>query len=363
MPATGRDEGSTWSVRRVRASWASVLLALLTVVAVLVARAIFMEASQPIGWVAAALTVALVISPLIDFAHRWMPRALAIIITLVIGLAVVGSVGVAAFIEIQDQLTHLRDELPAAAAELEAGQGPDGVLAQIGLESLVQDVVDQTAERIAPAPTVDDATGTVPAFFVSGVLVIFFLIWGPSMFDGLIRQISDDDRRRWFTDWALTSVAAAQRYIVAALGMALVIGLIGGGLAWWADLPTPFVLGVVLGVSSLVPYVGVLFGATPFLLLAAGSEPFSTAVALFVALVAVQAGATVVLRRWIEPRSLRVGPAVLAVTALIGSDIYGTGGALVAAVAGVVAVALIDHLGPLGPDQIEPAAQPTPAQT
>lgn len=360
MPATSRLEGSSWSVRRVRASWASVLLALLTIVAVLVARSIFMEASQPIGWVAAAVTVALVIAPLIDFANRWMPRALAIIITLVVGLALVGSVGVAAFVEIQDQLTQLQEELPAAAAELETGQGPDGVFAQIGFESLVQDVVDQTAERIAPTPTVDDATGTVPAFFVSGVLVIFFLIWGPSMFDGLIRQISDEERREWITDWVLSSVGAAQSYIVSALGVALAIGIIGGVLAWWADLPTPFVLGVVLGVSSLVPYIGVLFGGTPFLLLAAGFEPLPVTLVLFVALIGVQALATMVLRRWIEPRSLRVGPAVVAVTALIGSDVYGTGGALVAVVAGIVAVSLIDHIGGA---QAETTPSPLPAHS
>lgn len=358
MPATGRFDRPAWTVRRVRASWASVLLALLTVVAVLVARSIFMAASQPIGWVAAAITVALVIAPLIEFADRWMPRAIAILITLVAIVGLVGSVGVAAFVEIQSQLTQLRDELPAAAAELEGGQGPDGVLAQIGLESLVQDVVDQTAERIAPTPTVDDATGTVPAFFVSGVLVIFFLIWGPSMFEGLTRQISDDDRRRWFAAWAINAVAAAQSYVVSALGMALVVGVIGGGLAWWAGLPTPFVLGVVLGASSLVPYVGVLFGAMPFLLLAAGFEPLGVVLALVATLIAVQAGATVVLRRWVEPRSLRVGPAVLVVAALIGSDVYGTGGALVAAVAAIVAVSLIDRATEMGDPpkvEVEPA--------
>ncbi len=343
MPTTGRSDAPVWTVRRVRASWSSVGLVLATVVAVLVARAIFVAASQPIGWAVAALTVAVVISPLIELADRVMPRAIAIILTFVFGLSLIASVGVASVMEAQNQLNELSEQLPAAAGEIEASQGPDGMFAQVGLESLVQDLVDQMTERVSPTPTVEDAVGTVPAFFVSGVLAIFFLVWGPSMFDGLARQITDPERQRLFTEWVTAAVVATQRYIMGTVAMAVVVGTIGGGLAWWADLPTPMVLGVVLGAASLVPYVGVLFGAAPMLLLAAGFEDVATTAALFVALVGLQAAATFALRRLVEHRSLRVGPAVIVVAALIGSDAYGIGGALVATVAAIVVVALIDQ--------------------
>jgi predicted PurR-regulated permease PerM len=355
MPPPGRLDAPDWTVRRVRASWSSVLLAIAAVVAVLVARGIFVAASQPIGWVAAAAAVAVVISPVVDLQARWIPRVAAILLTLVVGVALVASVGVASVMEVQDQLGQLRESLPAAAAELEAGQGPDGMFRQLGAESLVQDLVDQMTERVSPSPTVDDAAGTAPAFFVSGVLVIFLLIWGQNLFDGLVRQVSDHDRREWFATWATESLAVAQRYIARSIALAVVVGAIGAGLAWWAGMATPLVLGVVLAVASLIPYVGIVFGAVPMLLLSAGFEPLTVTIVLGLALLALQGAATVVMRRLVEARSLRVGPAIIVIAALIGSDVYGTGGALVAVVAAIVAVALIEHAA----DELGPATAPT----
>lgn len=340
MPATGRPDTEGWTARRVRASWSSVLLAIAAIVAVLLAQGVFIAASQPIGWVVAAASVALILSPVVEVQARWMPRVVAILATLIFGVALVASVGVALVLEIQDQLGDLQETLPAAAAELEENQGPDGVFRQIGLEGLVQDLVDQSTERIAPDP-IDGAVGTVPAFVVSGVLVVFFLIWGRSMFEGLCQQISDDDRREWFAAWAARTAGLTQRYVVLALVLAAGVTVVGAAVAWFVDLPTPFVLGAVLGGASVVPYVGVLFGATPMLMLSAAFEPATTTLALAAFAIAVQAGVTVVTRTVVEARTLRVGPAVIVIAALIGSDVYGIGGALVAIVAGVLVMAAV----------------------
>lgn len=343
MPVPGRLTAPDWTVQRVRASWSSVMLALIAIVAVVVATGVFVAASQPLGWIVAAASVALVLSPVVEIQARWMPRVVAILTTLVIGVSLVASVGVAMVLSTQDQLGQLSEDLPAAAAELEAGQGPDGMFRQIELESLVQDLVDQASRRVSPRPTVDDATGTAPAFFVSGVLVIFFLVWGRRMFDGAVRQISDSERREWFTRWVLSAAVLTERYIAGALVTALAVGTAGGGLAWWANLPTPMVLGVVLGAASVLPYVGVVFGGVPMLLLSAGSEPMTTTVLVAVGIVIVQVAASVFTRLVVEAHSLRVGPAVIVIAALIGSDVYGIGGALVSIVGGILAMALIER--------------------
>jgi putative heme transporter len=342
MPDSGRLEPQGWTARRVRASWSSVLLAIVAIVAVLVARGVFIAASQPIGWVTAAAAVALVLAPVVDLQSRWMPRVAAILTTLVAAAALVASVGVALVLEVQDQLGQLRDELPAAAAELEAGQGPDGVFRQLGLESLVQDLVDQASERVSPTPTIDDAVGTVPAFLVSGVLVVFMLVWGRTMFEGVQRQISDPERREWVAGWIEHSAQLSQQYIVGAVLVGVLVAAAGTGLAYVVDLPTPLVLGVVLGAASVIPYFGILFGAVPVLLLTAASEPHLVVIAVAAALIGLQIAATLTTRLVVEARSLRVGPAVIVVATLIGSDVYGIGGALVALVAGIVAVAMIE---------------------
>jgi predicted PurR-regulated permease PerM len=345
----------------VRASWSSILLAIVTIVGVLVARNVFLAARQPIGWVVAAAVTALVIWPIVERLDRWLPRALGIILTLVLSAAAVVGLWLAVSNEVQGQLAQLQVRLPAAASDLEERGGEDGVLAQLRFGSLVDDLVDQTSERVAPEPTLEDAAGTAPAFLVSGILVIFFLIWGPSMLAGAHRQISDDDLREDIGQIASRSAWLTQRYVMTAAAIGLVSGLIGGGLAWWVGLPTPLVLGVVLGVASVIPYVGIIFGAVPILLLAVASQSDAEVVGLALAAIALQAVSTTTLRRLSQRGVLRAGPAAIVVAALVGSDLYGLGGALVMVVVGIFAVAVIESISEEAVDGEVPAMGCEPA--
>ncbi len=343
------DPHAGWTARRVRASGLSVLLALAVVVAVLVARGVFVAARQPIGWVAAAAAVAFVLAPVVGALDRRLPRAVAIVVTLALGVGFVATVGWSLLVEVQDQLEQLADRLPAAADEIEAERGPDSVLAEIGLSDLVGDLVDQVSNRLAP-PRVDRAVGTAPAYFVSGVLVVFFLVWGRAIVEGAERQITDDVLRRRAGVLGRRAAANTQRYVVGALAIAVTVAVLGGLLAWWVELPTPLVLGVLIGAASLVPYLGVLFGGAPMLLLAAATQPGSRSWLVVLALVALQAGATGALRTLVEPRCMRVGPALLVVATLVGFDVYGAGGALVALVLAAAIAAVVDVIG--SPDPV-----------
>lgn len=342
MGSTGPSEPHPWTARRVRASGASILLALVTVVAVLLAQDLFRAATQPLGWVAAAASLALVLSPVIAVQARWMPRGLAIVTTLLVGLVGLASVGAGLFFEVQDQLGELGERLPVAAAELQEDSGEGSLVARLELGALVEDLVDQATERIAPTATIGDAVGTVPAFFVSGILVIFFLIWGGAMVEGLERQIGDPRRRERLTRGVALVARLTQRYVVGAVVIAVAVAVVGGVVAWAVGLQTPLVLGVVLGAASVLPTIGVLFGGVPLLLLSAASDPMPTTVVLAVGLVVLQVVVAVVTRRVLEQRTFHVGPAVVVVAVLVGSDLYGIGGAFVALLVGILAVAAIE---------------------
>jgi predicted PurR-regulated permease PerM len=321
-----------------------VILAIVTIVAVIVARNVFLAARQPIGWVVAAAVTALVLWPIIERLDRWLPRALGIILTLLLSAGAVIGLWLAVSNEVQGQLAQLQVRLPAAAEELEQRGGEDGVLAQLRFGSLVDDLVDQTSERVAPEPTLEDAAGTAPAFLVSGILVIFFLVWGPSMLDGAQQQISDPDLREDVGVIAARSAWLTQRYVITAGALGVVSGLIGGLLAWWAGLPTPLVLGVVLGVASVIPYGGIIFGAIPVLLLAVASQSDAEVAGLALAAIGLQAAYTIILGRLSQRGVLKAGPAAIVVAALVGSDLYGLGGALVMVVMGIFVVAVIESL-------------------
>jgi predicted PurR-regulated permease PerM len=342
MPSNGSSAPQVWTARPVRASGSSIVFAVLTVIAVFMSRELFVAASQPLGWVAGAAALALVISPVVEIQERLLPRFLAVIVTLFVGVMVIGTIGAGLVVQVQDQLSELGEQLPQAAEQLEREGGDTSVLARLRFAEIVDDLVEQTSSRLSPSPTIEDAAGTVPAFFISAVLTIFIILWARRMFDALLRQVSDEARRERIARTTTSAVRLTQRHLVGAIPLAVGVGVLAGLAAWAAGLPTPLVLGVVVAVSALVPYIGVLFGGLPILILSAALEPFPTTLLLSGTLIALQAASTATTRTVVERQSFRVGPAVVVVAAVVGSDLYGIGGALVAAVGGVVAMALIE---------------------
>ncbi len=331
-----------WSAERVRVTALSVGLATLALVGAMVARNVFVVAHRPISWVVAAAVVAALFDPVIDVLGRRIKRGPAIIVTLLaIGL-LAGSVGVGVFTDLHHQLDELQVSLPDAATRIERDESLGQVARDVRLTELVGELITRIDGRVSTSSTLQQAAGTAPAYFVSLVLVVFFWLWGRRIFDGGIAQLSGTDRRARVERRVLVALRRSQRYSLAVLAQAVVVGVVGAGLAWWADLPTPAVLGLVLAVASLIPLIGVLFGAVPLLLLSAAFASATTTMALGLALVGVELATVLVGRRLVEPHSLRVGPALIVVVGMVGADIYGLGGAVYGVLLATFGVALLD---------------------
>ena len=136
-----------------------------------------------------------------------------------------------------------------------------------------------------------------------------------------------------------------RRYIVAAIAQTVVVAA-GIGLASWAlSLPAPFVLGALAGTVGLVPTLGVLVGSLPALLLAAGLNGWRDAVIVVGAAVVLQAVEVLVVRKRVDRASVHIGPALPAIVALLGYELYGIGGAMYGAAGLVFLIAWLDVLG------------------
>jgi predicted PurR-regulated permease PerM len=209
----------------------------------------------------------------------------------------------------------------------------------------VEEVVADIGGRIAQRATLARAVGTVPAYLVNAILVVFFLVWGRRFWEGFLRQLPDDDRRDRIATAVTTSIARGRWYVLAVLAQGAVLGTVAGLVSWLLELPAPAVLGLTVAVSSLVPYIGIVLGAVPALLVAAASEPAWVTAALAAGAVLAQAAAVVLAGRVIHPRSVHVGPAPIVLAALLGAAIYGAGGAGVLVVLVIVGVAALDRRG------------------
>ena len=330
-----------WSALRLRFTALSGALIAVAFVLITAARNFFMAAHRPLGWAVASASVAVLLEPVVRWVSRWMKRGLAILLIMLTLTAVVVTVWARVFTEVSEQVDRLERTLPVAAAELEEDEDLGGIARDFRLRERVEDFVSELGERMSRRSALEGAASSTPVYFVNGILVLFFLGWGPRMRAGFLRQLSDDDQRHRFDVIISISTRLGCRYVLAMAAQAMAAGVLTGVLLWTLEVPTPAALGTVVGAMSLVPYVGMLFGCVPALLLSAAVRPgvVTWTLAAYFLLLQVAGG---LLQQRIHRVSLRVGPAATVIAVVLGAEVYGLGGAVFGALLTVFGLAALD---------------------
>jgi predicted PurR-regulated permease PerM len=315
------------------------------ILGVIVVRNVFVEAHRVIGWAVAAIVVAVLLAPVIERIDRVLPRALAVASTFVVVIAIGAGVAALYTTSLRSEADRLVEGAPNIAADLESRGDRLGDLTQ---KFHLTDRVDELAARLDEAvgtgsDTIRSAALSAPAYFVSMILTIFFLVFGPRIVTGGLDQLSPERRAR-LAPALQRGVRRSQRYVWATLAQSAAVGGAITVLAFWLDVPAPALLGLVAALAGLIPYLGVLIGSLPLLLLGLGVSPawqVGVAALIMVGVLGIEAA-------WWRPlvhrTSLYVGPAIPLIVAVLGYAVYGIGGALYSMALGVFALALVDEL-------------------
>ena len=335
-----------------------------TIVALVVARRVFVAAHRPLSWAVAATVVAVLIDPVVDHLAVRIRRVPAVALTFL----AIGAVGFGGtylvFDEVQRALERLETAAPEAAASVEQREDRLGEIARdADLVERVNSFVAVLQERVTGGDdVVRSAAGTAPTYFVSAILTIFLMTYGPQIAHAALEQDPDEARRARTALIVGAAVTRARRAIVHTVAACIALGLAAAAVAAALDLPAPYAVGVAVGVTAILPHVGVLAGSVPMLLLTVGFRSGTAALVLGVVVVAVQAFDSLVVRPHIARRSVEVGLVVPWVVALLGYSVYGIGGAAYGVVLAVFAIAVLDRLEAANvAAQASPPAAPTPS--
>jgi predicted PurR-regulated permease PerM len=179
---------------------------------------------------------------------------------------------------------------------------------------------------------------------VGAILTVFLMTYGPRMARAALEQESDLVRRARLAAIVGPAVSRSRRAAVFAIVEALWVGLAVGGVAWLLDLPAPTAVGFTAGILSLFPYVGLMLGSIPLLLLTLGFRSLLAAVVLFVVVLLLQLADSMLVRPRMATRSIHVGLLVPWVVALVGYSVYGIGGAAYAVAYALFGLAVLDRL-------------------
>ncbi len=329
--------------------------------AVAVATTTFAVASAArriLGWAVACAVVAALVAPFVSFLTHWLPRAVAVVLVLfmvgVAGVSVAGGV----LTDLDHQFDRLEREAPRAAAELERADRGGRLARDFRLQQRVNELIDRLRDPTSGLAA--EVPSRASTFFLCAILTAFFVSWGPRWSKAALKQLPDPGRQARVRDLVGKGFTRAQRYVLAAVGRAILAGLAAWVLCRLENVPGPVVMAVTVGALSVVPGFGILVGSLPALLLEAGLGTGAGTLRLAAAFLVLQIVDGIVVHRMVAPRSLTVGPAAILITLVVGFEVYGVGGAYHGAALAIFGVALLDAAGEHPPP--DPAAVAAPDQ-
>jgi predicted PurR-regulated permease PerM len=295
-------------------------------------------ASQPIGWAVACAVVAALLRPLLGFFDRHLPHLVAIVLTLLTVALLLGGAWVGVLNTIADNVSALKRDAPAAAANIELD---NEAARDFKLEERVTAFVEDLDEQAGTTAQLRQSTSTLSTYVVTGVLVLFFIGYGNRLVTGALGQV-DESRRDRVQRIGGRAVKNWRGYIYVLLVQMFAITMIFWLALWAIDLPAPFVLALTIGVLSLVPLIGIMVGGLPALLFAMATAEPTKILPVLALLLAAQAFEAFFVRRRVDAATVHVGPALPLIVALIGWQLYGFGGALYGVILLVLLLAVTD---------------------
>ncbi len=342
---------------RVAIAFSSVVLLLLVVVVTFAVRDVLSDARHTLALFVAAGISAILLTPLVELLQRWMRRVIAIGVAVVLLIGLLGLVAWGVLGDINRQIDRLQEAAPNAAAEIEQSERFGKAAREFRLEERVTEAVNSLSQNTTQQA--QKAARRVATYMVGGILMLFLLSWGPRMGEGALAQVPDEERRNRLDEIGVATIRNGRTYLLIALGQGFVVGLVTWLVLRLADVAAPAPLGLIIGVTSLMPYLGIVLGSIPALLLAAGFRSFTAAAVLLVVFLALQI-AQILLQRRLKGRVIYVGPALITVVFLLGFDVYGIGGALFGTAIAVFVMALADAVGTDDPEVDAVPAQASP---
>jgi len=347
-PEVEEDQSARKPPRAVVPRWVQLVLLPLALLAL---WALAKAAGKVLLIFVVAAVIALILNPVVAFVQRRrVPRGLAVLaVYLAFFLTLVG-IGFLLANPISNQVRTFTDNLPhivreankqiaTLQTELE-GHGIHLHLVNQGKTALqsIQEKVAKSAGKLASfgGGLLTEAASAVFDLVLVFVLSVYMLIYGERI-GALVRRAMPDGDGTPADDYPVLVQHAVSRYVGGQLLFSVLMGASAGVSLYVFGLIGIFpdgrkyalAFGVFYGVMELVPYIGPILGALPAVIVALFTDPI---VALWVTLlfVGLQQLEGHVVAPQIFGHTLRINPLLVIFALLLGLQLYGIVGALVA---------------------------------
>ena len=295
--------------------------------------------------------VALILNPPIKgLQRRGVPRAVGIPLMYIAVFALIGLVGVLLSTSVANQVSHFQSDLPSIErhanrdlVNIQNFLNHHGIhvhlqkQGQTALQTLEKGIAKRSGDIVSFSSNVLQKLATISVGLVlSLVLSIYFLVYAGSI-GNLVRRVMPPGDGTPADDYPHLVQRALLGYVRGQLLFSLIMGTSATLSLWVFGVIGIFppgqhfalFFGGFYGLMELVPYLGPILGAIPPVLVALFDHPISAlwVTILFVVLQQLEG-------HLVAPQvfriSLRINPILIILSLLIGDQLYGVAGALLA---------------------------------
>lgn len=306
------------------------------VLATLVALVLVQHLARIISLMVVAAFFAVVLTPPVDFlVRRRMRRSLATLLVFIAGFGLMVAMLTAFIRPIVQEVNEFADNFPAFVEDAKEGRGTIGRLVQrYDIDTYIEENQKrlQSSLRNAGAPALEVARSLASglfAFVTILVLTFLMLLEGPAITSGVLNLFDDRRRRERVRLVAADCAKAVTGYMAGNLLISVIAGLTTFIVLTILGVPFAGVLGLWVAFADLIPLVGATLGAIPTVMVAFLESPVDGIVVL-VFYILYQQVENHVLQPTIMSRTVNMNPLAVLVSVLIGVELSGILGALLA---------------------------------
>jgi predicted PurR-regulated permease PerM len=290
-----------------------------------------------LSWIIVAAVLATALNPAVErFEARGMRRSLAASLVFAIALLVVVGVGFLVIPPLVTQVTDFVDALPDLTDDLTAGRGPLGFLQD---DYQIVDRIRETIERQGAGgvlglsePVIDVVRSVLTA--VVGVITVIFLTYfmlleGPSTIRRVLDQIPEPSRVR-YERVGHQIYRTISGYVTGNLLISLVAGVVATSVLFGVGSDYAIALGLVVAILDLIPLAGATLAAIIVSTVIFIETDWIRGIIVIGFFVAYQQFENHVLQPLVYGRTVELSPLGVLCAVLIGAELAGILGALLA---------------------------------
>ncbi|MDI6821089.1 MAG: AI-2E family transporter [Patescibacteria group bacterium] len=297
---------------------------------------------EVVGMLLVAMVLALGLDPFVSFLEkRKFPRLLGTIIVFFIAvLLLVTALYLVVPVIVTEATGFIRD-FNKTFSEIFGFSLPENILKNFSL-TLEKTLGALTAAHIS----VTGAIGTVFSklvLVVSTIIVTFYLTVQRDGVERLLRLVLPSTLERSVLAVFNRFKIKIRRWLVAQLGLSLIVGLLVGFGMWILGVRYPFVLGALAALFEIVPLIGpVVTGAVAFMIALSSSLNLGLYAVLF--FIGIQQFENHVLIPLVMGKTMKVHPVIVIISLLAGASLAGFVGMLLSVPIAVLAQEVLNYL-------------------